>query len=70
MQSALHVHGYFVLPDQQPMLVAYLWNRSLAPDDFPELLSFAAITDGPLPDMDIAGQDRCIIQIKPELLTR
>jgi len=52
------------------MLVAYLWNRSLAPDDFPELLSFAAITDGPLPDMDIAGQDRCIIQIKPELLTR
>jgi putative SOS response-associated peptidase YedK len=56
----------FVPKDQQPMLVACLWNRSPAAGDAPELLSFAAITDEPPPEVAIAGHDRCIIQIKPE----
>jgi putative SOS response-associated peptidase YedK len=56
----------FVPQDQQPMLVACLWNRSPAQDDAPELFSFAAITDEPPPEVAIAGHDRCIIQIKPE----
>lgn len=56
----------FVPEDQQPMLVACLWNRSPAAGDAPELLSFAAITDEPPPEVAIAGHDRCIIQIKPE----
>jgi len=50
------------------MLVACLWNRSPAQGDAPELLSFAAITDEPPPEVAIAGHDRCIIQIKPEYI--
>ncbi len=56
----------FVPSDRQPMLVACLWNRSPAHDAAPELLSFAAITDEPPPEVAAAGHDRCIIQIKPE----
>lgn len=56
----------FVPQDQQPMLVACIWNRSPARGGAPELLSFAAITDEPPPEVAIAGHDRCIIQIKPE----
>ncbi len=56
----------FVPNDRQPMLVACLWNRSPAHGDAPELLSFAAITDEPPPEVAAAGHDRCIIQIKPE----
>jgi len=48
------------------MLVAWLWNRSPAQGDAPELFSFAAIIDEQPPEVAIAGHDRCIIQIKPE----
>jgi len=52
---------------QQDMLVACLWSRWVAPGE-PELLSFAAITDEPPPEIAAAGHDRCIIPIKPENL--
>lgn len=47
------------------MLVACLWSRWSARDE-PDLLSFAAITDEPPPEIAAAGHDRCIIPIKPE----
>ncbi|ANB77698.1 hypothetical protein AYM40_35165 [Paraburkholderia phytofirmans OLGA172] len=47
------------------MLVACLWSRWSAPGE-PDLLSFAAITDEPPPEVAAAGHDRCIIPIKPE----
>lgn len=47
------------------MLVACLWSRWTAPGE-PELLSFAAITDEPPPEVAAAGHDRCIIPIRPE----
>jgi len=51
----------------QDMLVACLWSRWIGPDG-EELLSFAAITDNPPPEVAAAGHDRCVIPIKPEHL--
>ena len=51
----------------QDMLVACLWSRWSAPGE-PDLLSFAAITDEPPPEVAAAGHDRCIIPIRPENL--
>lgn len=48
----------------QDMLVACLWSRWTGPGE--DLLSFAAITDEPPPEVAAAGHDRCIIPIKPE----
>lgn len=48
----------------QDMLIACLWSRWHAPGE-PDLLSFAAITDAPPPEIAAAGHDRCIIPIKP-----
>lgn len=48
------------------MLVACLWSDWQEGDD--SLLSFAAITDEPPPEVAAAGHDRCIIPIKPEHL--
>lgn len=48
----------------QDMVIACLWNES--PDGDERLLSFAAITDEPAPEVAAAGHDRTIIQIKPE----
>ena len=53
---------------QHDMLVACLWSRWVSPDGKDELLSFAAITDDPPPEVAAAGHDRCIIPIKPEHL--
>jgi putative SOS response-associated peptidase YedK len=50
----------------QDMLVACLWSRWRSPSGDEELLSFAAITDEPPPEIAAAGHDRCIIPIKPE----
>ncbi|MFM0259803.1 SOS response-associated peptidase family protein [Paraburkholderia sediminicola] len=47
------------------MHVACLWSRWSAPGE-PDLLSFAAITDEPPPEVAAAGHDRCIVPIKPE----
>lgn len=52
--------------DGQPMLVACLWSRWVGPQG--ELLSFAAITDEPPPEVAATGHDRCVIPIKPENL--
>ena len=49
----------------QDMLVACLWSRWSAPGE-PDLLSFAAITDHPPPEVATAGHDRCVIPIKAE----
>lgn len=51
----------------QDMLVACLWSRWTGKDG-EELLSFAAITDDPPPEVAAAGHDRCVIPIKPEHL--
>jgi putative SOS response-associated peptidase YedK len=51
--------------DGQEMLVACLWSRWTGPDG-EELLSFAAITDEPPPEVAAAGHDRCIVPIKAE----
>ncbi len=47
------------------MLVACLWSRWQKEGE-PDLLSFAAITDEPPPEIAAAGHDRCIIPIRPE----
>lgn len=53
----------------EPMLVACLWSRWIDPKgQEPDLLSFAAITDEPEPEVAAAGHDRTIINIKPEHL--
>ena len=49
----------------QDMLVACLWSRWSGAGE-PDLLSFAAITDEPPPEIAAAGHDRCIIPIKPQ----
>lgn len=49
------------------MLVACLWSHWQG-EGAPDLLSFAAITDEPPPEIAAAGHDRCIIPIKPEHL--
>jgi len=51
--------------DGRTMLAACLWSKWSAPGE-PDLLSFAAITDEPPPEVAAAGHDRCIIPIKPE----
>lgn len=57
----------FTPRDGEPMLVACLWSRWTDPDGKePDLLSFAAITDEPEPEVAAAGHDRTIINIKPE----
>lgn len=51
----------------EPMLVACLWSHWTDPKgNEPDLLSFAAITDNPEPEVAAAGHDRTIINIKPE----
>ncbi|RQR43461.1 hypothetical protein DIE20_11320 [Burkholderia sp. Bp9131] len=47
------------------MLVACLWSRWQGKDE-PDLLSFAAITDDPPPEISEVGHDRCVIPIRPE----
>jgi putative SOS response-associated peptidase YedK len=51
----------------EPMLVACLWSHwTDTKGEEPDLLSFAAITDEPEPEVAAAGHDRTIINIKPE----
>ena len=52
-----------------PMLVACLWSRWTSPGE-PDLLSFAAITSDPPPEVAAAGHDRCIVYIRPENVDR
>ncbi|HEY7873386.1 MAG TPA: SOS response-associated peptidase family protein [Rudaea sp.] len=48
------------------MLIACLWSHWKGKGGELDLLSFAAITDEPPPEIAAAGHDRCIIPIKPE----
>lgn len=50
----------------EPMLIACLWSRSAGKPGEADLLSFAAITDDPEPEVAEAGHDRTVINIKPE----
>lgn len=50
----------------EPMLIACLWSPWSG--DGEELLSFAAITDEPEPEVAAAGHDRTVINLKPEHL--
>ena len=50
---------------EQEMLVACLWSRWTAPGES-DLLSCAAITDEPPPEVAAAGHVRCIVPIKPQ----
>ncbi|WP_244953623.1 SOS response-associated peptidase family protein [Xanthomonas axonopodis pv. vasculorum] len=53
--------------DREPMLVACVWSRWTDPaGEQPDLLSFAAITDEPEPEVAAVGHDQTIINIKPE----
>ena len=55
----------FHAQSRRPMFAACLWSHWQSPGQ-PDLLSFAAITDEPPPEIAAAGHDRCIIPIKPE----
>lgn len=51
----------------EDMLIACLWSHWTDPKgQEPDLLSFAAVTDDPEPEVAAAGHDRTIINIKPE----
>ncbi|HJX16762.1 MAG TPA: SOS response-associated peptidase family protein [Acidiferrobacterales bacterium] len=50
------------------MLVACLYDRWQKPGE-PALLSFAAITDDPPPEVAATGHNRCIIPLKPQNLS-
>jgi putative SOS response-associated peptidase YedK len=50
---------------QQDMLVACLWSKWVSAEG-EELLSFAAITDEPPPEVVAAGHDRCVVPLKEE----
>lgn len=53
--------------DNSPLYIACLWSHWRDPKGVePDLLSFAAITDEPEPEVAAAGHDRTIINIKPE----
>jgi putative SOS response-associated peptidase YedK len=56
----------FVPQDRELILVTCLWNHSQGYAGASDLLSFAAITDEPPPEVAAARHDRCIIQIRPE----
>ena len=57
----------FVPRTGEPMLIACLWSHWTDPaGKEPDLLSFAAVTDDPEPEVAAAGHDRTIINIKPE----
>ena len=53
----------------EPMYIACLWSEWRDPGGRePDLLSFAAITDEPEPEVAATGHDRTIINIRPEYL--
>lgn len=59
----------FTPQDGREMLVACLWSHWTDPAGVePDLISFAAITDEPPPEVAAAGHDRCIVPIRPENL--
>jgi putative SOS response-associated peptidase YedK len=51
---------------RQDMYVACLWSFQKGGEGQADLLSSAAITDDPPPEVAAAGHERCIVPIKPE----
>lgn len=51
----------------EDLLLACIWSHWTAPGQ-PELLSFALITEGPPPEVALAGHDRCVVPIKRDHL--
>lgn len=63
--NEMNVELEFAPRPDRAMLVACLWSDWSAPDE-PPLLSFAAVTDEPPPEVLAAGHDRCIVPVKAE----
>lgn len=61
---------HFVPRPAGTMLIACLYSEWKDPKDGTELLSFAAITDEPPPEVAAAGHDRMIVSLKTEHLDR
>lgn len=59
---------HFVPRPAGTMLVACLYSEWTDPKDGRTLLSFAAITDEPPPEVAAAGHDRMIVSLRPENL--
>jgi putative SOS response-associated peptidase YedK len=59
---------HFIPKPAGDMLIACLYAEWQDPKDGKPLLSFAAITDDPPPEVAAAGHDRMIINLKPEHL--
>ena len=57
---------HFVPRPAGTMLVACLYAEWVDPRGSQSLLSFAAITDDPPPEVAAAGHDRMIVSLKPE----
>lgn len=52
-----------------PMLIACLWSHWRDPKgEAPDLLSFAAVTDAPEPEVAAAGHDRTVVNLQQEFL--
>jgi putative SOS response-associated peptidase YedK len=56
---------HFIPKPANQMLVACLYSEWTDPKEG-KLLSFAAVTDVPPPEIHAAGHDRCIINLRPE----
>jgi putative SOS response-associated peptidase YedK len=61
---------HFVPMPAGPMYIACLYAETADPMTGKKLLSFAAITDDPPPEVLAAGHDRMIINMKPENVER
>jgi len=57
---------HFVPKPAGPMYIACLYAETVDPKTGEKLLSFAAVTDDPPPEVLAAGHDRMIINMKPE----
>ena len=55
----------FMPTPAQPMLISCLWSHWVDPTE-PDIKEVAEITDDPPPEVLAAGQDRCIINLRPE----
>lgn len=57
----------FAPRDGSPLFIACLWSRWTDPQGTsPDLLSFAAVTDAPEPEVAAAGHDRTVVNLRPE----
>ena len=67
-ESEQNVEIVFTPEPRQELYVACLWNYTEGEGDDPGFYSFAAITSDPPNEVAIAGHDRCVVAIKPEIV--